>query len=914
MRSNDEMASEVTISQKWTKTIKRFRAPVTRMLVGIADNSARYPKTYIISIIVISFALAVVGLFTNFNLEVNEDIIWTPTNSRAQLHGNFIDNESGFDPESRRFMVIIHRGGDNILSMEGVRRTFEVLDTVRETDGYDDLCKQFYGEDPCPINSPTQFWNNTAELFEESISTDEKLLAALSTTTFPNGEVVLQTSIIGNPTEDENGELISAESLRAIIKLPPLPESSESFESKGIDKLLKLRDAWAAEGDGYVFQFFAERSFSDEFQRAIINDVPLVPIAFVIMSIFTCIIFWRRDWVYSRVLLGFGAVTAILLALLSGYGLMFLIGVPFTSMTQILPFIMFGIGLDDSFIIIGEYYRTDKRKTPEERVHDTIDVVGSSIFLTSLTSTLAFALGNLSSVPAVFWLCQYAVPVLIINLFFQLMFFVPLIVIDERRIADGRCDVLFWKTAKNRGDELSRFSQDETVDQLQVKSKMESPVVESELQESFFDRFMGWYSDFLCKPIVSIAVVVAFIALFGVFTSLALKLEQEFKFTSVLPEDSYASAFYNELREFGAGVLTPAIYFRNVNQCDKSVQDQMEKYVVEISNLKEVSGEPALFWLRDFKKFANETESVQDLTCNEQVAEFLKIPAFKTMYERDIIISVSGDIAESRTYIRMDIDQDDVNAQIDAILNQRSVSEAQEKNKNQEDFDFFTFDTLYYIWEFYAVALQELLLSAIIGIATVSIVALFFIPHISAILFIFPLIAVLYVDMLGILQLAGLHINAVSYVSLTVSIGLLVDFLMHILLRYYEAEPDTRKEKVKDTLKTMGLSVFVGAASTLFGVVPLGFSQSEIFSTIFFSFLGLVTLGAGHGLILLPALLNLCGPRVCIKEGKKNESTDTAIEDPPESYRSAYLEESNREAKNILDEVGMEDDEMEYSC
>jgi len=53
---------------------------------------------------------------------------------------------------------------------------------------------------------------------------------------------------------------------------------------------------------------------------------------------------------------------------------------------------------------------------------------------------------------------------------------------------------------------------------------------------------------------------------------------------------------------------------------------------------------------------------------------------------------------------------------------------------------------------------------------------------------------------------------------------------------------------------------------------------------------------------------------VCIKEGKKNESTDTAIEDPPESYRSAYLEESNREAKNILDEVGMEDDEMEYSC
>lgn len=46
----------------------------------------------------------------------------------------------------------------------------------------------------------------------------------------------------------------------------------------------------------------------------------------------------------------------------------------------------------------------------------------------------------------------------------------------------------------------------------------------------------------------------------------------------------------------------------------------------------------------------------------------------------------------------------------------------------------------------------------------------------------------------------------------------------------------------------------------MLGVVPLAFSTSEIIRTIFVVFIGLVTLGLGHGLILLPVLLSLIGP------------------------------------------------------
>merc|ERR1711933_365769 len=108
-------------------------------------------------------------------------------------------------------------------------------------------------------------------------------------------------------------------------------------------------------------------------------------------------------------------------------------------------------------------------------------------------------------------------------------------------------------------------------------------------------------------------------------------------------------------------------------------------------------------------------------------------------------------------------------------------------------------------------------------------------------------------------QWFGISVDAVLYVSLVMSIGLLVDFIMHTLLRFYEASGN-RKEKTVEMLTTMGSSILIGAASTFLGTMPLAFSTSALFFNVFIAFFGLVVLGAGHGLILLPVILLMIGP------------------------------------------------------
>jgi len=57
------------------------------------------------------------------------------------------------------------------------------------------------------------------------------------------------------------------------------------------------------------------------------------------------------------------------------------------------------------------------------------------------------------------------------------------------------------------------------------------------------------------------------------------------------------------------------------------------------------------------------------------------------------------------------------------------------------------------------------------GIVAVNAIALLFVPHWTAVFFTLPFITLLYCNMLGWLYITGVNINALSYITLVMSIG-----------------------------------------------------------------------------------------------------------------------------------------------
>jgi Niemann-Pick C1 protein len=539
-------------------------------------------------------------------------------------------------------------------------------------------------------------------------------------------------------------------------------------------------------------------------------------------------------------------------------------------MTQILPFVLFGVGLDDAFIICGGYDRTDPTNEPEDRIHATIKDIGISITISTITSTLAFGIGCISSIPTIYWLCLYAFPTILLVYFYQVTFFIAWIVLDDRRIKQKHRDCC-WCISVGETAEVSE-QEDQEGSRRDPKD-----------QTSVTERFMLKYAEHLLRPWVKATVVLAFTALLCAGAISASNLTQSFSFTDVLPNDSYLADFFDALDDYtDRSSISPQVYFRNVDQSDMNIQEQMESYINDLVFMVDAILEPpGFFWLRDFKVFVNDSEnSLAQLDFYDQVQAFLTAPVYSELYRDDIVTDKDGTITASRCRIDMDnIDLQVIKQQIDALEAQRKVTKAQPINQGQKDWAFFTFDGIYNIWEFYAVSVDELIITTVTGVAAVTTVAFLLIPHLTAALFVCPLICMMYIDVLGVLQWAGAHVNPVSYIAMVMSIGLLVDYAMHVLLRYFESNGGGRKEKTVEMLRTMGASILIAGISTFLGTLPLAFSKSEIFTTVFYAFLGLVTVGCGHGLILLPVVLSTIGPEDQFEEQVAgNNSKVTASE------------------------------------
>ena len=859
--------------QKYEDAIEKLKLPLRTLLVETAKYSARNPYKVVIFVIALSFGMVTLGFFTNFYLETSNSILWSPSESITSAHGFWVNSPelSGFPSNDRQIVAIIHAKGDDVLHLDGMNRVFDVMDTVRNMEGYSDICmedKNGFRRQKCEILSPTGFFpNHDRNSYEAKIKTEKDLKKTLSKFRFANGNFVNRALVVGDSApaltvndfqvfmvreslggisaEDafdqdlqnevlekaaDTFELESAKSFLIAWSLPntgPEKELAIKFEKKAAEELLAMNQKWDEDGDDYVLSLTTRSANTQELVRGIIEDIPLMMGAFLIMTVFTMYSLSKYHRIKSQTSLGIGAVFSVFLAVITGYGLMFCIGIPLTSLTYLFPYAMLGFGLDDTFIITGAFQRTDPTKNVVERIETTIHEIGMSIAVSTLTTVVAYCLGSSSAMPGVRWFCLYASPVIIIAFIYQMTFFVALIALDDKRQRANRLDFFFCR--------------------ISTKTDKAESTTEKE-KRTCSDAIVSNYATFLLKPFTKILVLILFTVMLGIGSWYASGLESALDGRDLLPANSYVLTYFLDLDEYGGGgavnFQVVGVYFRDMDFSDPFTQAQMHKYINDLVTLPYISSPPLTFWLRDFTLWRRGNPYAQELDFNSQVDLFLKIDQYKDLYSNHIVRDENGFITASRTFVSFDeVDPYNVVEQTNAFQAQRRTTIQQAINNGSADGQMFTFGGIYYAWELWNTLPKEVMMTIILGLASVFILCLIFVSHPIGAFILTPTVAATFIEILAVLRLAGLYMNALTAVGLITCLGLVVDYAIHICLAYFEIQDaKDRNERVHRVITTMGKSIMKGGFTTFLGVLPLSLNSSLGFKTLFITFIGITTL------------------------------------------------------------------------
>ena len=173
--------------------------------------------------------------------------------------------------------------------------------------------------------------------------------------------------------------------------------------------------------------------------EAIRGDIVLMNIAYYIMIIYMSINLGRLPCSFlcpnpeSRVLLALSSVLAILLSMGSAFGFCALAGFIWSPVHSVLPFVILGLGVDDSFVIVNALTRLTEMNRSRCACERPWHMQRPSITVTSLTDFVAFAISTSSALPALSSFCMYAAMAILFLFMMQITFFSAAVCLDEER-------------------------------------------------------------------------------------------------------------------------------------------------------------------------------------------------------------------------------------------------------------------------------------------------------------------------------------------------------------------------------------------------------------------------------------------------------------------------------------------------
>ncbi|CAK0844550.1 unnamed protein product [Prorocentrum cordatum] len=781
----------------WLESTARLHGRVSQGLSLVAFFSARRPCATVSVCLALSL-LSGLGLL-RLRLEVKATNLWVDQDSDAMLNRKWIEANFASGGMPTVFLIEAKNRGHNVLTVDAVSEAFELFEEVR------------------------------------SIKTED----------------VVRSSVFG-AFQVSGSELVSAPVWRMgfVLSQHLGKDTTLQWEKTVIDEYVSssyehVEQKW---DHIHVELFSAARSVDDELARVVGGDLSFVSLGFVFLVTTAAFALGHPlRCVQGRRVLGISSFFVVVFGTLGGYGLASAVGIPFTSLQLILPFILVGIGVDNAFVIVGAFDRTAKSKSIEERIRDAMMLEGMSVTMTSATDVLAFLCGATSSYPAVVYFCLCAASSLMYTYVLQLTAFCSLLALDAHRQQSSRMDVVCC-----------------------VRTNRTPGALLEDGDEPFAVRVMEMYARAITRNwLVKLAVVSGILALGGACLWQALEnMDTAFDISDLSPDSSYVRDYFAvEEKYWGADTsalnIPVHVVFRDVDESDAVVQREMRRTEDEALQLRAIDSAVAPHsWHRSFTEWALANEGTRaDLATDQfQSVEghrFLAGPGFYTALSswlddddlslgqrfRNDVVFEDGEVRHSRIVV-IQVTMSESRMQVEAL----TEAEAFYRGKQAVLPGTIAHAHPWVFYDQYRNILSETFWATLMCFIAVSVVSLFVLSHPLVVLIVSGVITLVYIDLLGCLPLIGQPLNSISMINLVMAVGLVVDYSMHVAHSFMAQHPQlSRDERVVLAMKSIGVSVSKGLLSTLVGVLPLSLGSSKIFRVFFNMLVLILAVGGTHG-------------------------------------------------------------------
>ncbi|XP_059445975.1 uncharacterized protein LOC132177601 [Corylus avellana] len=679
-----------------------------------------------------------------------------------------------------------------------------------------------------------------------------------------------------------------------------------------------------------TLSFSSESSIEEELKRESTADVITIIVSYLVMFAYVSVTLGDASrlssfYLSSKVLLGLSGVLLVMLSVLASVGFFSAIGVKSTLIImEVIPFLVLAVGVDNMCILVHSVKRQSLELPLEERISNALVEVGPSITLASLSEIVAFAVGSFIPMPACRVFSMFAALAVLLDFFLQVTAFVALIVFDCLRAEDNRIDCFpCIKLPSSSVEPNGGINENRSGLLARYMEEVHAPL-------------LGLWGVKFVVIAVFLAFTLASIALCtriqpGLEQQIVLPRDSYLQgyFNNVSEYLRIGPPLYFVVKDYNYSLES-----RETNQLCSISQCDSNSLLNEISRASLVPestyiAKPAASWLDDFlvwlspeafgccRKFINgsfcppddqppccspddgpcgfggvckdcttcfrHSDLVNDRPSTVQFRE--KLPWFLNAlpsadcakgghgaYTNSVDLNgyESGVIraSEFRTY------HTPVNKQGDYVNAMRAAREFSSKVSSSLKMHIFPYSVFYIFFEQYLDIWKIALTNIAIALGAIFIVCLVITSSLWNSAIILLVLAMIVVDLMGVMAILDIQLNAVSVVNLIMSIGIAVEFCVHIAHAFLLSHGD-RDQRAKKALSTMGASVFSGITLTkLVGVLVLCFSRSEIFVVYYFQmYLALVLIGFLHGLVFLPVVLSVFGPptRIIVENRQVDE-------------------------------------------